>query len=463
MTEWTVKGENIFPAPGYPTVNVKDGVLRVESHAGIMSKFERTDEHGGVFAKYDTPWGFDLVHFLEICQFIKEIVRGAMHEKISRAAYDYTNYWVPQWYLDKMGERAGRWALKVSAQWVRDSIAMIEPQWWEDQKLMWSTKRHVPTTSVVSVMEAMKHKDYRKFYGCRVAIEESVHRTLPEEIDDWIQWAFGTDVAEDKKMRRLICAQPGGTTHREMRHLWHVVPFLNFRPPATRQVYYLLQGIGYYKSYWDTEDDIVRIQLAAIQRSSRYNINKGLHIAGRQYGYTTLRKQAQVVTAVRYLMDTHPVDGDTVASWAERSVAAHAMGEYRPGRRYREYIPYETQIKAALSSEPETFWELKREPPKGFVYLGDTHLLANESKKMRHCVVTYIPACRNGHSFIFSNGVATVEVDRNGGVLQSHGLNNATNDETKAAAATMKRWLKKGDWLPDNLPPEPEMRYELPF
>lgn len=66
---------------------------------------------------------------------------------------------------------------------------------------------------------------------------------------------------------------------------------------------------------------------------------------------------------------------------------------------------------------------------------------------MRHCVASYAKDAVEGHRYLFhvahAGPEATVEVDRFGRVVQSHGLGNGYDEAVAWGRRTLERWRRR--------------------
>jgi len=458
LKTWTTKGDAVFPAPRYPKLHI-DG-NSISFHKRTCNRHWQYVFDGDVFLK--SPFNnYAYIHLLEFLDILKKVYGFYYEDEVNELARPYHNHVVPQWYLRKAKERAGRYATVVAKDWVRDKINRIDPEWWGDQKLMWSTYRSVPTQSTVEFMKKMPHKDYRWLYACRCAL----HIVGWRNTADWIEAAYG-DIIDSKKKRKVLFRQPGNTFETVIHNIMPIADMMNFLPPSDRQTYILLGQLGYRFRFYGWSEEDAQLRLACVQRSSLYNIHKAFrYIAQAQYAnLVSLRKWRDTVMVAGYIMDGIPAQNDTVFDWARRSIAQHGLGGLAPNRRLRrQYVPYEDDVKRAMANEKVVFPELLVKPPAGFIYLADSHMLAQETLDMGHCVVTYQHGCANGNSFIFHGNGATVQLSREGTVIQSHGKHNTITEETETAANVMRQWAQQNKWLPKDLPEETMDYNGLPF
>lgn len=87
------------------------------------------------------------------------------------------------------------------------------------------------------------------------------------------------------------------------------------------------------------------------------------------------------------------------------------------------------------------------------MFLATAHALSEEAKKMDHCIDQYASKAVNGQCFLFHvsyrDAEASVEVDRNGEVVQSRGPHDHANVATEYAREKLAAWgrgMRRHSW-----------------
>jgi hypothetical protein len=170
----------------------------------------------------------------------------------------------------------------------------------------------------------------------------------------------------------------------------------------------------------------------------------GTHMVHSPYNH---RKIVQVMAAVSFALDYPEKHHGNIVGLADKAIDWHRGLQARLEENRRK------------GSDPETPNALPPIPlpeDEHITFLAKVGDLFNESDLMKHCVYSYSFQTIRGHSFIFhiekDGDIATVEINRNGELIQAHGIHNrsasAVNPKKTNAAILYGRkvlsaWGKK--------------------
>ena len=440
----------VYPSFDYPEVVIHkrgNGVTFKHKRGAHVFKLERdTPFLAHRYPGRDTKamvYAFDFFNRLSVVA--EDIVdRTCMDARCNQA--DHGWYWVPKWYRAKETTKMTRWLRKACTGITSLFREHMDAEMLADSLLLYSVKAQPPSYWLMTeYVPNMEHRDFRWNYAARATIMEyDQWQNSTPWIDGYLRFVEGRHVPLTSGQRRFIYGMPGRCYSSDAADILMEWEHINFKIPPERMVWRLVAKLMEKHRQGIVTDDDVEIRLAAIQRSSMYNIRKGLHNIMLGHGYTSLRTDAALNNVVNELCDGGCRPGDDVEQWSRRARMEH---EYHA-------LPFDNtpfrqrQADMELERPDDPCPLITRELPDGFTQLASRHAIANETVLMDHCVATYASGAVDGNFFLLhydaEDGMSTVKLELDGRVGQSHDVGNTFTPASERAAEIIKEWASEG-------------------
>lgn len=211
-----------------------------------------------------------------------------------------------------------------------------------------------------------------------------------------------------------------------------------------------LAACRYFEAHPLGGDGAETRMLHTIQHTTRLELKKAALFLEREENartghYSNFRKSNSINALIQYVTDcTRDLDPPTNANFMwflRQSIDWHR--EWRGGGLLNEYL--------YCTSKDEVLDETEvQKPPinppvrEEITFLGTYGALREESRTMHHCVSSYASKAAEGGCFLFhveKNGEkATIEVSREGNVVQAYGPCNTVNKASKWGAVELSKW-----------------------
>ena len=157
------------------------------------------------------------------------------------------------------------------------------------------------------------------------------------------------------------------------------------------------------------------------------------------------RRTTGIVSFTRYLSDFPEVHHGRIVGLTQRAIRWHQ--EQAAGRYHRRLEILGLGRQTALPPIP-----LPR--PEGVKFLATVGEIGEEATLMKHCVASYAEAAIRGHCYLFhidhAGTMATVEVNREGRVMQAQGPHNALNSAATHGRHLLAEWGKYFPVMPSS-------------
>lgn len=349
----------------------------------------------------------------------------------------------PPFYLHtQMKDNMVRWGMKKMKGFAAHALAQCGERDLEDSRVMFSTLGYGPREWTLEYLKSLEHRDYMGSYGMRLAIG-AITEADCRHGGPWYQAMERLPYREPLTagQKRMAIHAPGGISFAIMDSVVTKKNNIPFGLPRDRQAWYLADAcMAHYRREHGGAG------LAAIQRSSLYNIHKAMRLMADYMGLGQLRKKDNVRTAANNIADCPPARCDTVLDWTRRSIRWHEELREAREERWRQWDIEQAKRQELL--DRAKFPELTRELPDGFRYLDSLAAYTQEGREMEHCVANYANGGILGHHFMFHYGPdgdgATVMVAPDGSVVQNLGRRNRQNADTARAGRIMEAWARGG-------------------
>ena len=462
-----------FVAPKYPELTRRPGFVSLDCKSN-NEKATWKIIPGKMFIDSVRSWNDlmpsvgtskSMVHIFDLLGSMKQTMKYFVEIDLNEKLLNFPHgTFMPQSACNRTVERAGRWLMGNMEGFVHEVMEQAGPRQLEDSKLLFSVTGRGHAYSSQEYLDGLEDgkRDHVWCYGARM----TSHFAAPSyEWDSWTdhysRWERGengwTKEPPTKPMRRLLYSMPGGMTVDDVNAVVWKKGDIHFKIPSNRMVWCLI-----------ARNHINDMDWGVIQRSSLYNIRKGLRAVCAHMRRPNLRKVTNLGDVCAYINEIRPRPRHTVYDWAMDSIAWHADAELREERAQQERQRRDAERSALIDAAKVPVFT--RKLPRGFKQLTELSEFKAESGAMEHCVDSYWEGAKLGQYFIVHySGMGTpctLQVRHDGTIIQSRGLRNKTDYWTETAAQKLSAWCSKGKFFnkEDVTLTEVEHVYgELPF
>lgn len=294
--------------------------------------------------------------------------------------------------------------------------------------------------------EAARLRERAKRFGAEISIRMEPRDlkgdTVLELLREW-RGLFSPTGEGYRSLNRTLANMPGGISC----SLLGALQTITLPRPITDRIelLFVLAFAKFTTRYRDPFDHPIDFDepckdrstnLSLVMNARRNQIKKALgRVAAHTRNRLSDRRADDIGFLAQYLADYPEPHSGSVLGLADKAMRWHRDRQEERVAETLESLGADTNAAKPPIALPET---------TGVTFLDTVESICREGALMRHCIAGYAREAVAGYCFLFhverGGECASVQVGRDGGVIQAHGPNNRDNAAARWGKRTLARW-----------------------